>query len=293
VYNPVNYLFIFDRALYRRIASLGLPHVYYLPMAANTDRIQQIAVAEEDVEKYSHDISFVGNLYEKNAYNNWTPYLPEIVKLEWQLWLLQNICHWEKVRPWPSVSERALTALRSFLGPSMWNTSDIDDATYYGILCLSRKLAEVERIQVLQILAENYAVDFYTGSSSKFLDKIRVHPGVDYYSVMCRIFFFSKINLNITLPTIETGIPQRVFDIMGCGGFALSNYQEEMEEHFDVGREIETFRSIEELKDKAAYYLTHETERLRIAVAGRKKVCEQHSYSVRIRQMFQMMNAEV
>ena len=38
------------------------------------------------------------------------------------------------------------------------------------------------------------------------------------------MFANSKVNLNITLRNIKTGIPLRALDIMGAGGFLLTNY---------------------------------------------------------------------
>lgn len=92
-----------------------------------------------------------------------------------------------------------------------------------------------------------------------------------------KIYYLSKINLNITMRSIETGIPQRVFDIMGVGGFVLSNYQEELEELFVPDREIVLFRDVPELLKKAEYYLNHEEERIRIAINGYKKVREYYN----------------
>lgn len=48
---------------------------------------------------------------------------------------------------------------------------------------------------------------------------------LDYYNNMPVVFCNSKINLNISLRTIRNGIPLRAMDIMGAGGFLISNYQ--------------------------------------------------------------------
>ena len=45
------------------------------------------------------------------------------------------------------------------------------------------------------------------------------------------VFRNSRINLNITLRSIKSGIPLRCMDIYGAGGFLLSNYQTDL---FDV-----------------------------------------------------------
>ena len=49
------------------------------------------------------------------------------------------------------------------------------------------------------------------------------------------VFQNSKINLNITLRSIKNGIPLRAIDIMGAGGFLLTNYQNDFGLHFTDG----------------------------------------------------------
>ena len=101
VFNPVNRIFIFDHTFYNRLQQIGIPHVYYMPLAANTDRINTFVMTDEDEAKYSCDISFVGSLYEKNAYNDLAGVLPPEVTLPMNIYLMQNLCNWHSVREWP------------------------------------------------------------------------------------------------------------------------------------------------------------------------------------------------
>lgn len=82
-----------------------------------------------------------------------------------------------------------------------------------------------------------------------------------------------------------TGLSLRVWDVMGSGGFLLSNYQEEIEDYFTIGEDIEVFSSEEELVDKAGYYLEHDEIREKIARNGYEKVRKYHSYDERVKQM--------
>ena len=107
----------------------------------------------------------------------------------------------------------------------------------------------------------------------------------DYYNEMPVIFADSKVNLNISLKTIRSGIPLRVLDIMGCGGFVLSNFQEELLEYFAPGEECAVYESLEDLYWKADYYLKHEEERNRIAAAGFEKVKRNFTFEERLREM--------
>lgn len=128
----------------------------------------------------------------------------------------------------------------------------------------------------------------YTGSDTReFPELDRYHHGtVDYHTQMPLVFAGSKINLNISLRSIHSGIPLRVLDIMTCGGFVLSNWQPEIEEYFAEGIEIVTFGSLQECMDKIAYYITHEEERRRIAAAGQIKVRELFSYRRGLEKLF-------
>ena len=91
-----------------------------------------------------------------------------------------------------------------------------------------------ERRTLLELLSRHYDVDVYS-DDSKLLTNARKHGYVDYDTQMPNVFANSDINLNISLKSILTGIPLRVIDIMGCGGFALSNYQEEIMEYMTPG----------------------------------------------------------
>ena len=125
-----------------------------------------------------------------------------------------------------------------------------------------------------------YDFRLYTGSDTGGLPELDLfnHGMVDYHEQMPLVFAGSRINLNISLRSIHSGIPLRVLDIMACGGFVLSNWQPEIAENFEEGVEIVTFDSLEDCLDKAAYYLAHEEERTRIAARGQQKVQKAFSY---------------
>ena len=103
----------------------------------------------------------------------------------------------------------------------------------------------------------------------------------------------SRINLNITLPSIRSGVPLRVFEIMAAGGFVLTNYQPELDNLFVIGEELEVFHSFEEMEDKAAYYLSHEKERLQITLRGYQRVREQYSYEKQTARILSIVSEEL
>lgn len=78
----------------------------------------------------------------------------------------------------------------------------------------------------------------------------------------------TKINLNFT----EGGTSDRTYKVLASKGFLLTEPWPNMEDDFTIGEDLDIFTNEEELKEKIAYYLENEDERLRIAENGYKTV---------------------
>ncbi|MBC5712643.1 glycosyltransferase family 1 protein [Roseburia sp. BX1005] len=92
------------------------------------------------------------------------------------------------------------------------------------------------------------------------------------------VFHLSKINLNISLRSITSGIPLRCLDILGTNGFPLTNYQPELAEFFIPDEDFVMYESEDDFLQKIEYYLSHEAERKEISYNGWKKVNQNFSY---------------
>jgi len=97
-----------------------------------------------------------------------------------------------------------------------------------------------------------------------------------------KVFHHSIINLNLHHFDDVCGLNQRLFDICGCGGFQIVDYKEEIKEYYEIGKEIETFSSIEELKDKIRFYLDNRQEATEIGLRAREKTLKHHTYEHRV-----------
>ncbi|MDQ3605182.1 MAG: glycosyltransferase [Gemmatimonadota bacterium] len=78
------------------------------------------------------------------------------------------------------------------------------------------------------------------------------------------------------------GIKGRHFEIAGCGGFQLTYYGEDLERHFRIGDEVAIYLDLDDLIEKARYYLEHEEERERIAAAGHERALREHTATRRL-----------
>jgi len=110
---------------------------------------------------------------------------------------------------------------------------------------------------------------------------------------MIQLYSRAKINLGFstcwdTHQTHEriTQIRLRDFEVPMSGGFYMVEYMEELEEFFDLGKEIVCYHNPEDLADKIKYYLRHESERERIRKAGYERCLRDHTWQKRFEKVF-------
>ncbi len=157
-------------------------------------------------------------------------------------------------------------------------------------LYLGSKVTEQERLRLLKRVSEEFELDLYTSSDFSVLPRASYRGIASAATAMPKIFHLSRINLNFTSKPIRTGLPLRFWDILGAGGFLLTNYQSEIPEYFEIGKDLEIYASEKELTDKIRYYLEHEEERAEIARNGYEKAKEKYSLEIRIRQMMRLVH---
>ncbi|MCM1111987.1 MAG: glycosyltransferase [Muribaculum sp.] len=285
-----NCLFLFDRAQYQRFAPYNPEGIHYLPLASCTERFDRVIaeISEEDRRRYRSEISFVGSLYnEKNPLNRLS--LPDYAKGYIHALTEASLKLYGYNPVEDALSEEVVSAIKEHADDfyALEHAVAPSDRYVAAHSYIGMQIAETERIRTLNALAQYFTVDLYTRSDTSALRGVRTHGGVATLTEMPLIFRLSKINLNMTIKPIQTGLPLRIFDILGCGGFLMTNYQAELPEYFDIGVDLEAYSSLEELVDKCAYYLEHEDVRRQIARSGYEKVCTAHTYIHRMRDMIE------
>ncbi len=287
--NKWNRIFLFDYAQYQEFAPKNPECIFYLPLAADIlhyDKVISEITANDN--RFKSDISFVGSLYsEKCPYNQMTNLTPYIKGYFNGLMSAQlNVYGYNFL---PTVIPQEIVDEYHKCGQiyKFPEKSEHNDVAVISHMILGYKIAEIERIRLLNALAEQFNVDLYTRSDTSPLKNVNLKGAASTFTEMPKIFNLSKINLNFTIKPIQTGLPLRIWDILGCGGFLLTNYQQEIPEYFEIGKDLETFGSSDELLEKARYYLEHEDERKEIAKNGYEKVKESHTWTHRISTMIE------
>jgi spore maturation protein CgeB len=158
------------------------------------------------------------------------------------------------------------------------------------------------------------------GPGWRSLPRARWYGGRLAQEDMVRVFSESRVNLNFSNTSLERahrgGMPAwmaplrrlervlpaelaflprppaarqlkgRTFEIPGTGGFLMSEPAEELDEYYRPGHELVCFDTVDDLVDRARYYLTHEAERRAIAEAGYRRTLGEHTYEQRFTALF-------
>ncbi|MCQ2520310.1 MAG: DUF3880 domain-containing protein [Lachnospiraceae bacterium] len=289
--NSCNRVFLFDYTQYEEVSRFNPEGVFYMPLGTNPERMGKVIenITDDDRKKYAADISFVGSLYsEKNPLKNIKlsdyarGHVDGVIAAQMEVYGVNFIEQ--------SLNDRVVEEI---IGHKITGEHElmVKPMEYYNAahMNIGYEIAEKERIRTLNRLAENHNVSLYTLSDTTPLKGVKNCGQAKTLTEMPKIFNLSKINLNITMRPIQTGLPLRIFDILGCGGFLITNYQAEIPSLFEPGVDLETYSSIEELEDKCDYYLTHDEERAQIARNGYEKTVQYHTVKHRVKDMIECM----
>ncbi|PIR72388.1 MAG: hypothetical protein COU42_01415 [Candidatus Nealsonbacteria bacterium CG10_big_fil_rev_8_21_14_0_10_36_24] len=144
------------------------------------------------------------------------------------------------------------------------------------------------------LVKNNIPIDFWGyGFKDRFLSpsmKNKYH-GESWALNMYNILYNAKISINRHIDVAENyANNMRLYESTGVGTMLITDYKDNLNELFELGREIETYKSKEELLGKINYYLNHEEERKKIAKAGQKRTLRDHNYFSRMQKLTEIIN---
>ena len=143
------------------------------------------------------------------------------------------------------------------------------------------------RVGVLEKLTRHFGLDVHifgerwNRTSLYWTHRRLLHApagGVQYRRVLCA----AKIALGFVSHSNQDDWTMRTFEVPACGAFFLTERTEAHQQFYEEGREAEFFSSPEECRDKILYYLSHDSQRARIAAAGHAR-CVKSGYGLRPR----------
>lgn len=282
---PVNHVFMFDKIQVRKYRDMGFDNVFHMPLAVNCRRLDGIKLSSKDIEEYGADISFVGKMYQ-SMYGEFLELMDDYCKG----YIESVMASQSKILGYYFIDEMLTDSIMRRINDHF---RELNSSTTFTLprealsYAMAAEITKGDRIIILHILSKRFKLNLYSWEMYEMLTDVNYKGSCDYLVEMPKIFKASRLNLNIALRISQSGIPLRVLDIMGSGGFLLSNFQPEIAENFVDGEDVVMYESVEDAIEKAIFYLQHDDIRSQIAINGHNKVKENFSYEKMLTAIFE------
>ena len=281
---PYCALFLWDKGSVPDMKKLGFEHVYYAPLGVDEKRFYPMKVDQNPLSHLTTGVSFVGNSMVKKVRERLAR-----TKVSGRVH-----SHFQEIaQEYAQSSERHIEEFMRTAYPEVYYEflalADETKANFKAALCWeATRVYRLERITRL-LPFQPLIVGDSDWSEAINRHLFRYHPEVSYYDELPYLYNVTDLNFNATSRQMKGAVNQRVFDVPACGAFLLTDFQEQMENLFEVGKEVICYYEPGEIRDLAQYYLTHDGEREQIAQRGYERVAMDHTYVKRVKRMVERM----
>ena len=157
---------------------------------------------------------------------------------------------------------------------------------------------EPQAYPVFDLASKRYDVCFvgHVNSENRIdaLDKLfREFPNFFYgqrrFEQASRKYAESKVVFNIAM---KDDLNMRVFETLGSKSFLLTDRVQSIEKLFVDGKHLVLYNNLDEMVDKARYFLAHDDLRDSIAKSGYKEVLKNHTFANRVEKILETCFSE-
>lgn len=153
--------------------------------------------------------------------------------------------------------------------------------------------AHKEGLRLLNGLAQIIKFDVW-GYGKEELERnsnlYKFHHGEAWGKDMYNIMLQSKITINRHIDIAEDyANNMRLYEATGCGAMLITDKKKNLSDFFKIDKEIISYEDTDDLIEKIRYYLKKDKEREAIASAGQKRTLKDHNYSVRMKELVNIL----
>ena len=105
-----------------------------------------------------------------------------------------------------------------------------------------------------------------------------------------KLYRQAKICLNMNTQPAVHGVNLKTFEIPASGGFQITDYRKDLDALFEIGKEIEVYKDLDDLRSKVEFYLLDEDKRQDIIRRGKERVFQDHSLKKRMEYILNIIN---
>jgi hypothetical protein len=290
---PQDHVFVFThrKANVPLYQAAGYPHVEYMPLAADPAVRRGNGLVQADRE---HLVSFVGASMVQTArefrgrfietFARWKGHSPGAA--EEGAGLLSEIVIEQRRDP----SRFCISGLLEERVPGFANLIASDTELADPVVLAGELAASEKRLSYVATLGV-LGIRVWGDGGWKLIERhgVRYMGSAGHEDQLTEVYNRTRVNIDVGRIYQNDIVTMRVFDVLSCGSFLLAEHSEALEEVFEIGREVESYRTLDELRAKARYYLEHPAEAEEIAQRGREAVHQRHTIAQRFDHMMEAM----
>lgn len=129
----------------------------------------------------------------------------------------------------------------------------------------------------------------------KNINLIKKHSKPPLYGFeMFKALAHSKIGFNYHGEIAgEYAANMRLFEVTGVGSCLITDWKKNLNELFEIDKEVVAFSSAEECTEKVKWLLDNPAEREKIAKAGQHRILKSHTLEMRVKQIDEIIRTEL
>lgn len=253
-----------ERGYVPHFEKLGFHHIIHMPLATDPALFHG-----DPQEATAHPLAFVGTSMIEQATEAWEKleHLPDVVRA-----MLEAFDSGHVTR------ERFADGIDAILGRDTLEGRTVGELRNME-LCLVYEATRRQRADMALAL-EPLGLEVRGDPSWRHVIA-RVNGPVGYYDDLAGFYRETAVNVNNTSLQMKSTVNQRVFDCPAAGGFLITDRQADLLELFDES-EVISYTTLDELRDKAAYYLRHPQERAQIVCRAQRRILAHHTHRHRL-----------
>lgn len=285
------FIFTYRRKHVNLYKQAGFHQCRYLPLASDPEKRRPVHFSERDALRYKSQVAFVGSSMLESAVRyrdyireKWSSFVSHTASLNLPVEPIEVVLRIQR----ENFSEYMIDQIVQSRYPAFQDYIQSQSEGFQLELLLGEiAAAEKRATYILNLLDFDVQVWGDQGWQVILEDKTKYRGYAGHFGELNKIYAGAEINLDINRIYQMDIVTLRVFDVLACGRFVLTEYSEALAELFEVGVEVEAYRTFEELREKLAYYLERRDVRERIARRGHRKIREAHNLRARVQELLE------
>lgn len=286
-----SHIFTYRSVQIETFCKAGFQNVSYLPLATNPKVRHALRLDENDIKQYGAKLSFVGASMLEQAVKNRVTFLEGYKQRASDhgeaasdniARRLEAVLTEQK----EDFSAYRIPELIAKYIPELSDLWPITEGAVTPVMLIAEIAAAQKRQEYIRFLGK-HGIAVWGDSNWKALESFGIrHMGsARHKTELTKIYCATQINIDVGRIYQSDIVTMRIFDILSCGGFVLAEHNKALTELLEIGEEIDSYSSLEELQNKLGYYLKHPEIIQKIAKQGMERVHKDHTILARVRCM--------